>query len=81
MDLLRRFHPSREKSPANQPPDKNHSQATLVATLDTLAQPWRIAIAPNTAVDKQIATATKVRVDGDFGVIGMCESKSARYGI
>lgn len=65
MDLLRRLHPSREKSPANQLPDKNHGQATLVATLETLPQPWRIAIAPNTELDKQIATATEVRLDGD----------------
>jgi len=35
MDLLRRFHPSREKSPANQLPDKNHGQATLIATAGT----------------------------------------------
>jgi len=67
MDLLRRFQPSREKSPANQLPDKNHEQATLIATLDTLPAPCRIAIAPNTALDMQMATAIKVRMDGGIG--------------
>jgi hypothetical protein len=73
VDLLRRFHPSREKSPANQLPDKNHGQATLIATLETPPQPRRIAIAPNTALDKQIATATEVRTDGGIGVILIAE--------
>src|ERR1700733_8886002 len=67
MDLLRRFHPSRVKSPANQLPDKNHGKATLNATLETVPQPRWIAIAPTTALDTQIATAMLVRTEGDIG--------------
>ena len=38
-DLLRRFHPSREKSPVNHLPDKTYGQATSNATFETFSQP------------------------------------------